>query len=72
MIFALCLAAMGIQKFFDKPVSWRATWLVMGLSFAGLSFFMFVYDSVAGAHHHLHDRPGSSAGAERQAAADPA
>jgi diguanylate cyclase (GGDEF)-like protein len=46
MIFALCLAAMGIQKFFDKPVSWRATWLVVGLSFAGLSFFMFGYDSV--------------------------
>ena len=45
MIFALCLATMGIQKFFDKPVSWRATWLVMGLSFAGLSFFMFFYDS---------------------------
>src|SRR5215213_8183750 len=33
MIFALWLAAMGVQKFFDKPVSWRATWLVMGLSF---------------------------------------
>lgn len=46
MIFALCLAAMGIQKFFDKPVSWRATWLTTGLSFAGLSFFMFGYDSV--------------------------
>ncbi|MBA2399616.1 MAG: GGDEF domain-containing protein [Bradyrhizobium sp.] len=45
MIFALCLAAMGIQKFFNKPVSWRATWLIMGLSFAGLSFFMFGYDS---------------------------
>ncbi|MBR1225248.1 MULTISPECIES: GGDEF domain-containing protein [unclassified Bradyrhizobium] len=45
MILALCLAAMGVQKFFEKPVSWRATWLVMGLSFAGLSFFMFAYDS---------------------------
>ena len=45
MIFALCLAAMGIQKFFDKPVSWRATWLIMGLSVAGMAFFMFVYDS---------------------------
>lgn len=45
MIFALCLAAMGVQKFFEKPVSWRATWLVLGLSFAGLSFFMFGYDS---------------------------
>ena len=25
LIFALCLAAMGIQKFFDQPVAWRAT-----------------------------------------------
>jgi diguanylate cyclase (GGDEF)-like protein len=47
MIFVLCLAAMGIQKFFDKPVSWRATWLVTALSLAGLSFFMFGYDSAA-------------------------
>jgi diguanylate cyclase (GGDEF)-like protein len=46
MILALCLAAMGIQKFFDKPVSWRATWLTTGLSVAGLSFFIFAYDSV--------------------------
>ena len=45
MIFALCLAAMGIQKFFDRPVSWRATSLVTGLGLAGLSFFMFAYDS---------------------------
>ena len=45
MIAALCLAAMGVQKFFDKPVSWRASWLLTGLSFAGLSFFMFGYDS---------------------------
>jgi diguanylate cyclase (GGDEF)-like protein len=45
MIFALCLAAMGIQTFFNKPVSWRGTWLVMGLAFAGLAFFMFGYDS---------------------------
>ena len=22
MIFAICLAAMGIQKFFDRPVAW--------------------------------------------------
>ena len=45
MIFALCLAAMGIQKFFDRPVAWRGTWLILGLSFAGMSFFMFGYDS---------------------------
>ena len=45
MIFALCLAAMGIQKFFNRPVAWRGTWLILGLSFAGMSFFMFGYDS---------------------------
>ena len=43
---AICLAAMGIRKFFDQPVSWRDTVLITGLGFAGLSFFMFVYDSV--------------------------
>jgi diguanylate cyclase (GGDEF)-like protein len=36
---------MGIQKFFDRPVSWRAGGLITGLGFAGLSFFMFAYDS---------------------------
>jgi len=46
MIFALCLAAMGIQRFFSRPVAWRGTWLILGLSFAGMSFFMFAYDSV--------------------------
>ena len=30
MIFALCLAAMGIQKFFGHKVAWRATWLIIG------------------------------------------
>ena len=45
MVFALCLAAMGIQKFFDRKVAWRGTWLVTGVSLAGMSFFMFGYDS---------------------------
>ena len=47
MIFALCLAAMGIQKFFGHKVAWRATWLIMGSSLAALSFFMFAYDSAS-------------------------
>ena len=45
MIFALCLAAMGIQKFFDKKVAWRGTWLITASGLAGLCFFMLVYDS---------------------------
>ena len=46
LILAICLAAMGIRKFFDQPVSWRGTVLITGFAFAGLSFFIFVYDSV--------------------------
>jgi diguanylate cyclase (GGDEF)-like protein len=46
MIFAGCLAAMGIRRFYDQPVSWRSTALITGASFAGLAFFIFGYDSV--------------------------
>ena len=46
LILAICLAAMGIQKFFNRPVSWRHTALITGFGFAGLSLFIFVYDSV--------------------------
>ena len=48
LLLAICLAAMGVQKFFERPVSWRGTMLITGLGFAGLSFFIFVYDSVPG------------------------
>ena len=46
LILAICLAAMGIQKFFNRPVSWRHTALITGFGFAGLSLFIVVYDSV--------------------------
>src|SRR6266851_2517804 len=46
LVFAACLAAMGIRKFFDRPVTWRATLLITGLTFAGLACFIFGYDSV--------------------------
>ena len=46
LVLAICLAAMGIQKFFDQPVSWRDTLLITGLGAAGLCFFTFGYDSV--------------------------
>jgi diguanylate cyclase (GGDEF)-like protein len=45
MIFAACLAAMGIRRFYGQPVSWRGTALITGLSFAGLTFFIVGYDS---------------------------
>jgi diguanylate cyclase (GGDEF)-like protein len=47
LIFAACLAAMGIRRFYDQPVSWRGTALITGASFAGLMFFIFGYDSVS-------------------------
>ena len=46
LVFATCLAAMGIQRFYNRPVSWRQTVLITGANFAWLSFFIFVYDSV--------------------------
>ena len=46
MIFAACLAAMGIRRFYHQPVSWRSAFLITGLSLAGVSFFIVVYDSM--------------------------
>jgi diguanylate cyclase (GGDEF)-like protein len=46
LILAICLAAMGIRKFFEQPISWRDTLLVTGLGAAGLCVFTFVNDSV--------------------------
>jgi diguanylate cyclase (GGDEF)-like protein len=45
LIFAACLAAMGIKRFYDQQVTWRAAALITGLSFAGLTFFIAGYDS---------------------------
>ncbi|MCA6119063.1 GGDEF domain-containing protein [Bradyrhizobium sp. WSM 1738] len=47
-VLAICLAVMGIRKFFDQPVSWRATALIVGFGAAGMCFFTFVHDSVPG------------------------
>jgi diguanylate cyclase (GGDEF)-like protein len=46
LVLAICLAAAGIRKFFDRPVSWRGTLLTTGLGSAGLAFFIFIHDSV--------------------------
>ena len=45
LIFASCLAAMGIMRFYDRPVGWRQTALITGLGFAGVTFFTIGYDS---------------------------
>ena len=44
LILACCLAAMGIQRFYGKPVSWLGTALTTGLTAAGLAFFLYGYD----------------------------
>lgn len=46
VILAACLAAMGIRRFYDRPVSWRASALIVGLTMAILLFFTFAYDSM--------------------------
>jgi len=45
MILSGCLATMGIERFYDSPVSWRGTALITGLSFAGIAFFVFGHDN---------------------------
>lgn len=45
VVFSGCLASMGIERFYDRPVGWRANLLIAGLSFAGISLFVFGYDS---------------------------
>jgi diguanylate cyclase (GGDEF)-like protein len=46
LILACCLAAMGIKRFYDRPVSWRAAAAIVGLSTAGLIYFMVVQDNM--------------------------
>ena len=47
LIFGGCLAVMGIRRFYDQPVNWRGTALITSLSFAGMCFFVFAYDSMS-------------------------
>ncbi|GGI33059.1 GGDEF domain-containing protein [Bradyrhizobium guangdongense] len=44
IITACCLAAMGIQRFYDQPVSWRLMVATTASSFAGIVAFLFVSD----------------------------
>ncbi|MFN5122558.1 MAG: GGDEF domain-containing protein, partial [Bradyrhizobium sp.] len=46
MVFAAGLAAMGIKRFYGKPVGWRRTALSTAFAFAGLGVFIFAYDSL--------------------------
>jgi diguanylate cyclase (GGDEF)-like protein len=44
-VLAVCLAAMGIRRFYGEPVPWGQTSAIAVLTFAGLSIFLFAYDS---------------------------
>jgi diguanylate cyclase (GGDEF)-like protein len=45
LVFAACVAAMGIRRFYDRPVSWRQSFLITGVTCATLIFFI-VHDSM--------------------------
>lgn len=44
VIAASCLAATGIQRFYDRPVSWRVMIATGALSLGGVAFFMLVFE----------------------------
>ncbi len=46
ILLAICLAGMGVRRFYDRPVSWRSTALITGTSLAALLGFTFVHDSM--------------------------
>jgi diguanylate cyclase (GGDEF)-like protein len=46
MIFAAFLAAMGIQRFYERPVDWRLASWATGLTFAALFAFVKIHDSM--------------------------
>ncbi len=46
LVLAICLAAMGIRTFFDRPASWRRTLLITGLGCAGMCFFTYGYEFI--------------------------
>lgn len=45
MIFATCLATMGVSRFYDQPVHWRRSFVIVALTSAGMALFI-VYDSI--------------------------
>jgi len=45
MVFAACLAAMGIERFYERPVSWRFASMLTCWTFVVLTFFIEAYDS---------------------------
>ncbi len=46
VVFACCCAAMGVERFYGRPTSWLKTALITAGSFAGLIFFIVVYNDM--------------------------
>jgi diguanylate cyclase (GGDEF)-like protein len=46
ILFAICLAAMGVQRFYGRPASWRGSALLVATTLAVLSVFTFVQENV--------------------------
>jgi diguanylate cyclase (GGDEF)-like protein len=46
MIFASCLAGMGVTRFYDKPVSWPAAIATSVVSGIGVTWFLVVVDDM--------------------------
>jgi len=45
LITACCLAMMGVERFYGRPVSWRLSLAIAGFSLAGLALFIW-YDNM--------------------------
>ncbi|MBV9562273.1 MAG: GGDEF domain-containing protein [Bradyrhizobium sp.] len=47
MIFACCLAELGLKRFYGRDISWWPAGLVMAAGCAALTFFLIVFDDMA-------------------------
>jgi diguanylate cyclase (GGDEF)-like protein len=45
LVFAGCLGALGIKRFYGEPTPWLGSALITGLSGAAMLFFIYVYPS---------------------------
>jgi diguanylate cyclase (GGDEF)-like protein len=41
LVLAVCLASMGIRRFYGVPVSWRFTFAIVAFNFLGLAYFVW-------------------------------
>jgi len=47
MIVAVCVATMGVERFYGRPLSWRTMALTVASSMAGLAWFVVWQDNIA-------------------------